>query len=57
MKELEEQRVRVKSCCKLGKKFTETFQLLNQAYGEDCMSRKKCYEWFKLFKEGRIVGR
>ena len=25
----------VKCCCKLGKKFTETFQLLNQAYGED----------------------
>jgi hypothetical protein len=27
----------VKFCCKLGKPFTETFQLLNQAYGEDCM--------------------
>ena len=28
----------VKFCCKLGKNFTETFQLLNQAYGEHCMS-------------------
>jgi len=37
-KELEE-RVRVKFCCKLGKNFTETFQLLNQAYGEECMNR------------------
>ena len=27
----------MKFCCKLGKNFTETFQLLNQAYGEDCM--------------------
>jgi hypothetical protein len=27
MKELEEQRVCVKFCCKLGKNFTETFQL------------------------------
>jgi len=27
----------VKFCCKLGKTFTETFQLLNQAYREDCM--------------------
>jgi hypothetical protein len=35
MKELEEQRVCVKFCCKLGKNFTETFQLLNQACGED----------------------
>jgi hypothetical protein len=37
MKEFEEQRVWVKFCYKLGKNFTETFQLLNQAYGEDCM--------------------
>ena len=34
MKEPEEQRVCVKFCCKLGKNFTETFQLLNQAYGD-----------------------
>ena len=32
MKELEEQRVCVKFCCKLSKNFTETFQLLNQGY-------------------------
>jgi hypothetical protein len=57
-KELEEQHVCVcvcvKFCCKLGKRFTETFQLLNQAYGEDCMSWTQCYEWFKRFKEGRM---
>jgi hypothetical protein len=35
MKELEEQRVCVNFCSKLGKHFTETLQLLNQAYGED----------------------
>jgi hypothetical protein len=57
MKEPEEQRARVcvcvgvKVCCKLGKHFTETFQLVNQAYGEDCMGRTQCYEWFKRFKE------
>ena len=54
MKELEEQRVCVKFCCKLGKNFTETFQLLNQAYGEDCMGRTQCYEWFKRFEKGRM---
>ena len=54
MKEHEEQHTRVKFFCKLGKNFTETFQLLNQEYGEDCMSRTQCYEWFKLFKEGRM---
>ena len=42
----------VKVCCTLGKNFTDTFQLLNQAYGEDCVSRTQCYEWFKRFKEG-----
>ena len=28
--------------------------MLNQAYGEDCMSRTQCYEWLKHFKQGRI---
>jgi hypothetical protein len=32
VKELEEEAVRLKFCCKLGKNFTETFQLLNQSY-------------------------
>jgi len=54
MKELEEPNMCVKFCCKLGKNFTEAFQLFNQAYGEDCMSRTQCYEWFKAFKEGRM---
>ena len=44
----------VKLCCKLRKNFTETFQLLNRAYGEDCMNRTQCTDWFKRFKEGRI---
>ena len=44
----------VKFFCKLGKNFTETFQLRNQAYGEDYLSRTQCYEWFKRFKEGRM---
>ena len=44
----------VKFCCKLGKNFTDTFRLLNQVYGKDCMSWTQCYEWFKYFKEGRM---
>jgi len=54
MKVLEEQRVCVKFCCKFGKHFTQTFQLLNQAYREDSMSGTQCYEWFKHLKEGRV---
>ena len=53
MKDLEEQRVCVKFCFKLGKTFTETFQMLQQAYGEDCLSRTQCYEWYQRFKLGR----
>jgi len=52
MKELEEQLmcvcvcVCVKFCCKLGKNFTETFQLLNQAYGGGAVWAE-CFKGFK----------
>ena len=48
-----EQRCNVKFCVKLGKTFTETFQLLKQAYGDDALGRTQCYEWFSRFKSGR----
>jgi hypothetical protein len=54
MKDLEEQRVCVKFCLKLAKTFTETFQMLKQAYGEDCLSCIQCYEWYQRFKSGRM---
>jgi len=54
MKDLEEQRVCIKFCFKLGKTFTETFQMLQQAYGEDCLSSKQCHEWYQHFKSGRM---
>jgi hypothetical protein len=53
MKELEEP-VWMKFCNKLCKNFTETFQLLNQAYREDCINLTQCYELFYYFKEGRM---
>jgi len=31
----------------------ETFQMLQQAYGEDCLSRAQCHEWYQRFKSGR----
>jgi len=31
----------------------ETFQLLTEAYGEDCVSRPHVFEWHKWFLEGR----
>jgi hypothetical protein len=41
-KDLEEQRVCVKFCLKLAKTFADTFQMLKQADGEDCLSRTQC---------------
>jgi len=54
MKDLEEQRICIKFCFKLGKTFTETFQMLQQAYGEDCLNRTQCHEWYQHFKSGRM---
>ncbi|XP_042202985.1 protein GVQW3-like [Homarus americanus] len=53
MKDLKEQRVCVKFCFKLGKTFKENFQMLQQAYGEDCLSRTQCHVWYQCFKWGR----
>jgi len=53
MKDIEEQRVCVKFCLKVGKTFTETFQMLQQAYGEECLSRTQCYELYERFKSCR----
>ena len=31
----------------------ETFQLLTEVYGEDCMSHARVFEWHKRFSEDR----
>jgi len=53
MEDLEKQRICVKFCFRLGETFTETFQMLQKAYGEECLSRTQCYEWYQRFKSGR----
>ena len=53
MKDLEEQRICIAFRFKQGKTSTETFQILQQAYGEDCLSRTQCHEWYQRFKSGR----
>ena len=52
MKDLEEH-VRVKFCFKLGKTATETWKMLQQAFGDECISRTQCFEWYSHFKTGR----
>ena len=53
MCERTEQRICIKLCFKIGKTATETYQLLQQAYGEDAMGRTQVFDWFRRFKEGR----
>jgi len=48
-----EQRICIKFCFKIGKPATETYQFLQQAYGEDTMGRTQVFDWFRRFKEGR----
>ena len=48
-----EQRSNIKYCFKLGKRFAETYELLKEVYGDDCMSRTELHTWFTQFKNGR----
>ncbi|XP_029178128.1 protein GVQW3-like [Nylanderia fulva] len=48
-----EQRANIKFCFKLGKTFSETYELMQKVYGDDCLARSKVHKWFKRFKNGR----
>ena len=54
MNNLKEQRFAVKFCVKLGKSTTETFAMLNTAYGDVATKRATCFRWHKRFKNGRL---
>jgi len=53
MVEVDEQRVCIKFCVRLGKTGSETFEMLKQAFGDSCMSRSRTFEWFGRFKNDR----
>ena len=48
-----EERYAVKFCFKLGKNTTETYGMLQTAFGASCMNRVSVFESHKRFKEGR----
>jgi hypothetical protein len=50
---LKEQRVCFKFCQKFRKTATETYEMLQQAFGETALSRPKTFEWYSRFKNGR----
>jgi len=47
MCESTEQHICIKFCFKIGKTPMETYQLLQQAYGEDAMGRTQVFDWFR----------
>ena len=48
-----EERYAIKLCFKLGKNATETYGMLQIAFGPSRMNRVSVFEWHKRFKEGR----
>ena len=52
-----EERYAIKFCFKLGKNATETYGMLQTAFGLFCMNRASVFEWHKRFKEGRESAR
>lgn len=47
-----EQRVNVKFLVKLNKTAAESFRMLNEVYGEECLSRTRVFERHKRFCSG-----
>ena len=43
----------IQFCFKLGKNATETYGMLQTAFGSSCMNQGSVFEWHKRFKEGR----
>ena len=48
-----EERYAIKLCFKLGKNATETYGMLQTAFGASYMNRASVFEWHKRCKEGR----
>jgi hypothetical protein len=49
---LKEKGVCITFCQKLGKTDTETYEMLQQAFGETALSWSKTFEWYSRFKNG-----
>ena len=48
-----EERYTIKLCFKLGKNATESYGILQTAFGASCMNRASVFGWHKRFEEGR----
>ena len=48
-----EEQYAIKFCFKLGKKATETYEMLQTAFRPSCMNQASVFKWYKWFKEAR----
>ena len=48
-----QQRLSIYFCFRLGKTGAETYEMLQAAFGESCLSRSKTFEWYSRFTSGR----
>ena len=53
MTEKQDQRICIKFCFQLGKTSLETIQMMQKAFGNECMSKTRIKELYNRFKEGR----
>ena len=53
MTKKQDQRTCIKFCFQLGKKSSETIQMMQKAFGNECISKKRMKEWYNRFKGGR----
>lgn len=48
-----EQRAVMKFHAKLGTSAAKTYEMMQQVYGDDCLSKSRVFGWHKEFREGR----
>ena len=53
MTEKKDQRICIKFCFQLGKTSSKTIQMMQKAFGNECMSKTRIKEWYNRFKGGR----
>ena len=47
-----DQRINLRFLVKLKKTPTESLKMLQEAYGDQAMSRARVFEWHRIFREG-----
>ena len=55
MTEKQDQRISIKFCFQLGKTSMETVQMMQKAFGNECMNKTRIKEWYNRFKGGRTT--